>query len=284
MSVTEATIPLLGASDTTINVSISDVDAGSRKMVEVGECLNIDVHTQRHVASIDMLAFMKTCASPTLLHGDEGTVRMLKTVLVYILEHVDKDVNYFEIVDASQISCSETIGTNLLFMYIQLHNKTWYESKFDAVLQSDENEQDNYARCIELLNDPSFYTKTKSYFKAAPRLIQQVLPSVTTFHELFVKVHRQDPRNYCMYANDWFTPFLQTTLFTEIKALSLWKIPAHTVRTWLQAGGQKRNGPTITRESIVYAGRKHKVYVGKRGGRYVQSHGTFISLKRCERR
>lgn len=45
-------------------------------------------------------------------------------------------------------------------------------------------------------------------------------------------------------------------------------------------GGSKQSKKTLTKEKVTYNSRKHSVYVGSRGGKYIKTKGVFVSLTR----
>lgn len=46
------------------------------------------------------------------------------------------------------------------------------------------------------------------------------------------------------------------------------------------SGGSKQSKKTLTKEKVLYNGRKHSIYLGSRGGKYIKTKGTFVSLTR----
>lgn len=45
-------------------------------------------------------------------------------------------------------------------------------------------------------------------------------------------------------------------------------------------GGSKQSKKTLTKEKVTYNSRKHSVYLGSRGGKYIKTKGVFVSLTR----
>ena len=286
MSVTTLT---LSDGATTIDV-ITSVDAHDPNLavVKVGSglrCVGIDIDLGEGVADIELLRHAETCARPTLKKSDGGTVPMLKAVMQHIRSAFPA-IQRFTLQDASHIPCDGDDQSSLMYVHIQLRGKTWYEDKFGAVLE-DEDDMATYKACIRLLGDPAYYADNKATaFRSDADAVVKALASasVTTFRELFEAVHKEAPSQYCRFANALFTPFVERLFATKKLFPILWHIPAATVDGYGLSGGRRgdaKSYPKPTRDTVTHNGAKHRVYVGARGGRYVQLRGgAFVSVKR----
>ena len=252
----------------TVDITVLDNDLFADYVDSDNDCVSITLYSNSNMATINRLTYKNTCAQNNNLKKSAGTVAMLKRVLSFIVGKYG-DIT-FTFKDDSKVDCGSE-KSSLMYTSLQLHNATWYERHFGAVPSPTEVEQ--YDTIKRVLTDKTVF---KQYDKTS--LVKYIKPSVTTFHALFVNAKRIESDNYCEVERTLFTPYIKW-LFETYK-LSMpyeWQISAATVRSWVLAGGGTRNQKPTT-ECIKFKGAKRKVYVGKRGGRYVRMNGTFTSI------
>ena len=233
-----------------------------------------------HINSID---YNERCSvrGKQLARGD-GTRKMINAALTYMLKHpkFGHQIEHITLNDASNVPC--IVGDNnirevsLMYSYIALKGKTWYESRFSAVIR-DVTLKKSYEACIQKLYDPLFkasVTSNSMYDRMiAERINTHVANDLTTLYsdsstlnEFFNRIHRD--HTFCVVTYRWIDIFIDFVIFKgTISSQTIWEIPINKI-VCVELHITPADGPPQDVFPI-------KGGTSSRMQRYHQSHGAY---------
>jgi hypothetical protein len=171
--------------------------------------------------NLDGLAFdeNKCTIGEIKLEPNVGTVRMLKASIVFLCQLFPQIKNVL-FKDASLMNCYKNIKINLYDFYIAKYGKTWYESKFNAIPESDPYTYYNFLNEINvIMNSPidkpweEFYNKyilTNQVVNKHKDFLEIIYNNVNSLREFIINVHvsSDGKRRDCMIFDVWLSKLM----------------------------------------------------------------------------
>lgn len=171
-----------------------------------------------------------------------GTVHMLNTAFSYMLQTHGTAVRAVYLNDASKVSCkfkTDTRKIMLMYSYIALHGKTWYESKFHAVIDDDAVRQ-SYDKRIEVLTDAAakkafdvtrFRMGDAQISESEQDRIRAIYKDSHTFAVFFRNIRNEFVNDYCMVTYRWVDQFIDNVVLQgKVSNFTRWTIPIDRIR------------------------------------------------------
>ena len=169
-----------------------------------------------------------------------GTIKMVDMSLSFMLKRFSISSITFE--DASNVPCKfgETTRTlSLMYAYIALHGKTWYEQKFGAIVL-DSRVRAKYAELIQRLESQQFKQVTNfdvnqvQWATRDPVVADRVAvlyAEASMVRDFFKKLRAAFHEEYCSVTYRWLDMFIDDVVLEGIVSSSTkWIIPLEAVR------------------------------------------------------
>ena len=107
------------------------------------KCVDITIYENEPISWLTGAKHHPKCADKNLKKGDDGTILMIKTALLFA-HQVFPFIKEFRFLDDSKIECKKDLYIKLSTYYISKYGSTWYSLKFNAV--PTKNKRDTYER------------------------------------------------------------------------------------------------------------------------------------------
>jgi len=212
--------------------------------VEKG-CVNLTLNVDGELY-INALDYNEKCAAegPDFkMPRGPGTIHMLNTALSYMLRTFAAKIRAIYLHDASKVACkfgARTQKIMLMYNYIALHGKTWYESKFHAYITNDATRA-AYQERVKVLTDPvakstfdatRFQLGNASLTEGDQDRVLEVFEHASTFAEFFRALRNEFGDEYCVVTFRWVDQFIDNVVLkgVDLSNFTRWTIPLDAVR------------------------------------------------------
>lgn len=182
-----------------------------------------------HISSIDYYA---TCSVSGRLARGEGTRHMINTSLTYMLDRYGPDIRHITVEDASKVPCKMDGGrvenVMLMYSYIAVTGKTWYENRFGAFVQNGAM-RELYRKGIARLNDDAF-KESVSLPPTAPAEVHAMYEGARTVAAFFSALQKAYGARFCFMTYGWIDVFIDDkVLINAVSSATKWEIAAASV-------------------------------------------------------
>ena len=213
----------------------------------IKQCINISVYKDDVDPNINGISFDKKCSKDADMISGEGTVEMTKIAIKFV-KSIFPDVRNFMLKDHSKITCEYNNTVPLYYFYLIKHDKTWYQSKFNAKPYNKDDiklikEAIDYMKNEPMLPLEEFNKKyiigSKCRLKKFVDFIKETYNKSKSYHEFINKLISE---NDCGILQYWFSYFFSkhcTFNFGE----SLWVISKKTIEKWPEITYKESNDP-----------------------------------------
>lgn len=238
-------------------LSIGDVRRGRVNMTFYP--LNNDT---LHISGIDYSdvsrdASNEKCATSGSLPRGTGTKHMVQTAISFMLSHptFGSSIKHITLDDASSVPCKfkdRVTNVSLMFSYIALNGKTWYQARFNAFVQN-ECLRKQYDECILQLKDPGFKNNIQVDHMRGRMLLDGSDPGDVdalcllfngskTIQEFFQNIKKEYGDRFCVITYRWLDRFIdEVVLKSCINGMTKWELPILPLATRISIDAKKTN-------------------------------------------
>ena len=196
-----------------------------------------------HTLHINKIDYNERCATKGNLPRGTGTRHMLLTALSYMLAHDEfgSAIKHVTLDDASKVPCRMGEGkmqdVSLMYLYIALHGKTWYQEKFGAFVHN-VTLRETYAANLERLTDSDFKGGVPIEAMRDRMLLASVdhatvdailalyaSAACTNLRTFFKQINERFKDTFCVVTNRWLDQFIDDVVLEGIvDGMTKWEI------------------------------------------------------------
>ena len=174
-----------------------------------------------------------------------GTVHMLNVALRYLLTTYGDEIDQIVLDDSSTTQCDfngKPEFIDLMFSYISLHAKTWYESKFNAVPENSIVRDAYLNKYIPRLTDSDFkkrfthldlninYSQDRISYEVMDTC-HKLFDTSNTLLDFFRSLQSKYGKQYCVVTYRWLDLFMSSKVFEGLINPGMkWIIPKEAVK------------------------------------------------------
>ena len=115
------------------------------------KCVNIIINKRKNIGLLELVQNHEKCSFFETLKDGNETVDIVKNSL-FLAAKLYPDVSKYELIDNSFIKCKNGKRISLADLHFVKYRKTWYESKFDAILTKQRESTVNFTKTGILKN------------------------------------------------------------------------------------------------------------------------------------